>query len=464
MRVPLPAILLVLALASCGESFDTDQQRLCRQAIPALNAPGAPITIEAVEDGPRSNTLRILYRVPAGGGAVQRRRIDCLFAGDGQSLQRGALIGIASDGRPMSDASFYLLRRFYLENREEPPPDPGAARTETLSDLQPSLAYGLQQGLSALPSAAIYSLLACAYALIYGLTGRIILSFGEFAALGAMAAVVGAALMVSIAASTPASGLVAAFVVAVLACALHGFAMGRFVLGPLDHAFDPLGQGRQAPARQTGLGQAPGQQVLIATIGLAIALSEYLRLAQGAGLRWLPPVFNEPIALARAGSFVVTATPLGLAVAGLGFAVTLGLVLLIAHSAYGRQWRAVADDARTAALFGVDARAVHDKALILACAASGMAGVIVTAVYGGMGFAGGFSLGLKALVGSILGGIGSPAGAALGGLCIALFEVLWSATMPLEQRDIAVYALLAVVLILRPGGFFGDGALAPRQV
>ncbi|HEY5794428.1 MAG TPA: branched-chain amino acid ABC transporter permease [Bosea sp. (in: a-proteobacteria)] len=469
MRPLLLPILLVLALASCGESFDTDQQRLCRQAIPALNAPGTPITIDGVEDGPRANMLRILYSVPAGGGGVQRRRIDCLFAGEGQSLQRGALIGIASDGRPMSDASFYLLRRFYLENREEPPPDPGAARTEALPELSAGLAYGLQQGLSALPSAAIYALLACAYALIYGLTGRIILSFGEFAALGALSAVVGAALLVSLAASTPASGLVVAFVVAILACALHGFAMGRFVLGPLDHAFDPLGQGRQAPLRQASLGraslgQAPGQQVLIATIGLSIALSEYLRLAQGAVLRWLPPVFNEPIALARAGNFIVTVTPLGLAVAAMGFAVTLGLVRMIARSAYGRQWRAVADDARTAALFGVDARAVHDRALILACAASGMAGVIVTAVYGGMGFAGGFSLGLKALVGSILGGIGSPAGAALGGLCIALFEVLWSSTMPLEQRDIAVYALLAVVLILRPGGFFGEGALAPREV
>ncbi|WP_054207685.1 branched-chain amino acid ABC transporter permease [Bosea vaviloviae] len=454
MRHLLPSILLVLALASCGERFDTDQMRLCRQAIPALNPPGAAIAIDRVQDGARPHMLGISYSVSTPGGVARRRRIDCLFAGEGQALTRGALIGIAADGRPMSDASFYLLRRFYLENREEPPPDPGASPSEALPEIAPALAYGLQQGLSALPSAATYALLACAYALIYGLTGRIVLSFGEFAALGALSAVVGAALLVAYAASTPATGLVAAFIVAILVCALHGFAMGRFVLRPLESRFhdDTLGR------------QAPGQQVLIATIGLAIALSEYLRLAQGANLRWLPPVFNEPLALARAGSFIVTVTPLGLAVAAAGFAVTLGLILLIARSAYGRAWRAVSDDARTAALFGVDPRAVHDKALILACAASGMAGVVVTAVYGGMGFAGGFSLGLKALVGSILGGIGSPAGAALGGLCIALFEVLWSSTMPIDNRDIAVYSLLAVVLILRPGGFFGDGALAPRQV
>jgi branched-chain amino acid transport system permease protein len=66
------------------------------------------------------------------------------------------------------------------------------------------------------------------------------------------------------------------------------------------------------------MARANGQQVLIATIGLAIALSEYLRLAQGPDLRWLPPVFNEPWALARADSFIVTATPVGLALAGTG--------------------------------------------------------------------------------------------------------------------------------------------------
>ncbi|AMJ59525.1 branched-chain amino acid ABC transporter permease [Bosea sp. PAMC 26642] len=440
----LLSILVVLALASCNAAFDSDQQRLCRQAIVPNNAPDARIVVEAPEPGLRPNTLRIPYLIESWGGRPQRRVIDCLFAGEGVGAQRGALIGIALDGEPMPDASFYLLRRFYLENRQEPPPDPGAAASETLPEVSPALAYGLQQGLSALPSAAIYALLACSYALIYGLTGRIILSFGEFAALGALSSVVGVALVLSLAVSTPASGLFIAFGVALAVAAFHGFAMGRFVLRPLA--------------------RANGQQVLIATIGLSIALSEYLRLAQGPDLRWLPPVFNEPWSLARAGSFIVTTTPLGLAVAAAGLSVTLGIVLLIWHSGYGRAWRAVSDDARTAALFGVDARSVHDKALILACAACGMAGVIVTVIYGGMGFAGGFTLGLKALVAAILGGIGSVGGAALGGLCIAAFEVVWSSTMPLEQRDIAVYTLLAAVLILRPGGFFGDGALAPRQV
>jgi branched-chain amino acid transport system permease protein len=444
MRPVLLSILLLLGLAACGERFDTDQQRLCRQAIPALNPPDTHIIIDGTARSVRPNALRILYRAEIGGRTARQRSIDCLFAGQGQGLQRGALIGIASDGKPMSDASFYLLRRFYLEDRAEAPPDPAAAEIDTLPVLPAALAYGLQQGLSALPSAAIYALLAAAYALIYGLTGRIILSFGEFAALGALAAVVGVALLTSLAVSTPLSGVVLAFGIAVVVCALHGFAMGRFVLRPLQ--------------------RASGQQILIATIGLAIAMSEYLRIAQGPELRWLPPVLNMPWALARAGDFVVTVTPISLALGGAGLACALGLILLIRFSAYGRAWRAMADDARTASLFGVNGRAVHDIALLLACAACGVAGVIVTVIYGGMGFAGGFALGLKALVAAILGGIGSVSGAVLGGLCIALFEVVWSATMPLEQRDIAVYALLAAVLIFRPGGFFGEGALKTRNV
>ncbi|MGL4976346.1 MAG: ABC transporter permease subunit, partial [Bosea sp. (in: a-proteobacteria)] len=163
-------------------------------------------------------------------------------------------------------------------------------------------------------------------------------------------------------------------------------------------------------------------------------------------------------------NFTVTVTPVALTVAGFGLATTLSLLLYLHHSAYGRSWRAVSDDAKTAALFGVDERAIYDRALLLACACSGAAGVIVTVLYGGFGFAGGFTLGLKALVAAILGGIGSVPGACLGALLIALFEMVWSSTMPLETRDVAVFTLLAVVLIARPGGLLGDAELKPRQV
>ena len=70
MRPLLLSILAVvtLALAGCGADFDTDQMRLCRQAIPPLNPPNARIEIERTTKGPVPRALRLLYRVQLGDG------------------------------------------------------------------------------------------------------------------------------------------------------------------------------------------------------------------------------------------------------------------------------------------------------------------------------------------------------------------------------------------------------------
>jgi branched-chain amino acid transport system permease protein len=75
--------------------------------------------------------------------------------------------------------------------------------------------------------------------------------------------------------------------------------------------------------------------------------------------------------------------------------------------------------------------------------------------YGAVGYAYGTTLGLKALVAAILGGIGSIPGAFLGGLLIGVFEAVWSSAFPIDYRDVAIFSLLAILLTLRPGGILG---------
>ncbi|MEN5082449.1 hypothetical protein ABE438_08205 [Bosea sp. TWI1241] len=128
MRALALPLLLAVPLAGCSASFDAAQVRACRLAIPALN-PGTRIEVERSGPGPRRGILRIVYTVEEPSRPLRRRTIDCVFAGDGGSLPRGALAGVASDGIPMAEASFLLLRRFYLEDRAEPPVDPGPPRT-----------------------------------------------------------------------------------------------------------------------------------------------------------------------------------------------------------------------------------------------------------------------------------------------------------------------------------------------
>ncbi|MGL4443976.1 MAG: branched-chain amino acid ABC transporter permease, partial [Alsobacter sp.] len=243
--------------------------------------------------------------------------------------------------------------------------------------------------------------------------------------------------------SHPLAALAVGVLLAALAATLHGIVAGRLVVAPL--VASPL-------------------PVLIGTVGLMLLLAEYLRIVQGSDLRWMPPVYNTPLPLLRAGSFVATTTPAALVTAATGAAMAVFLRVVMRRSAFGRNWRAIADDPLAASLFGVDGRRVFAVTFALAAALAGVAGFVMTAYYGGVGYGAGLVLGLKALVAAVLGGIGSVGGALLGGLAIGLAEALWSATMPIESRDIAVFVLLSVVLALRPGGLRGFGDLLPRRV
>jgi branched-chain amino acid transport system permease protein len=178
----------------------------------------------------------------------------------------------------------------------------------------------------------------------------------------------------------------------------------------------------------------------------------------------MPPVFNDPIALAGAGPFVVTVTTMQICIASAALAAAAGVLLLLARSAFGRQWRAFADDPQAAALFGVSPDRLLTGTFVLAGLLAGLAGWIVAVYYGNVGFAMGTMLGLKALVAAVLGGIGFVPGAFLGGLIVGLIEAGWSAYFDIGLRDLVVYAILIVVFVLRPGGLLGFASPSPRQV
>jgi branched-chain amino acid transport system permease protein len=316
----------------------------------------------------------------------------------------------------------------------------------SLPEIPASAAYALQQFVNALALAAIYALLATAYSLIYGLVGRINLAFGEIAILGAYGAIGAVAAAVALGLHDPLGGLVVAFAVAGALSAGWSAVVGRFVVAPL-HERHRL-----------------GQPILIATAAVALTAQEFLRVAQGPRERWMPPVFSEPIALARAEGFIVTVTPMQMSVAAIALAAALGVLWLLARSRFGRSWRAFADDPRTAALFGVDARRLMATTFVLAGLLAGLAGWIVAIYYGNISFSLGAMLGLKALVAAVIGGIGSVPGAFLGGICVALIEALWSAYFDIAARDIVVFSLLIVVFVLRPGGLLGFAGPKPRDV
>ncbi|MBZ6074991.1 branched-chain amino acid ABC transporter permease [Microvirga puerhi] len=430
-------------LSGCALSVDAEQTRICRIALPALN-PDAHITVKKVERGEAPRSLIIFYEVEYADRPVLDRFVVCQFAAEGLSPNKADLTALSTETGPLSGASLFFLKHYYIDTPEGLAGDPGSPPLAEVAEIPREIAYSLQQLAASLPRTAIYALLAVAYALVFGLSGRINLAFGELAAVGSAATVAGASIALVSGISAPVVGLAAGLLAALFAGAIYGAVGGNFTIRRIK--------------------TASTQPSLIATVGLSLFLMEYLRLVQSPVTVWLPPIWSEQWPLARAGDFLVTLTPISLVTAAIGLFVALSLIWVMKATEFGLAWRAYADDARAATLFGVNGDRLLIQTLGLAGAMAGLSGMLIVAQYGGLGFAGGFQYGLKALIAAIVGGIGSVPGALLGGVAVGLFETLWSAYLPIEARDVALYAALVVFLIFRPGGLLGMRELTPRPV
>jgi branched-chain amino acid transport system permease protein len=442
MLAGVSRLFLILAcfalLGGCAPLLETDQARLCRMALPAIEDADATIRVVRQTAFADARGLRVDYLAATPGAAPAPHFAECRFLAPGRPRKSQDLISVVTDRGELGAYQLATLIRFWLATPEARAADPlPLAGAESAWSAPKSVAYGLQQAINGLPLAAIYALLAAAYSLVYGLVGRINLAFGELAATGGYAASFGVLLTAGYA---PAAMLVLALLLAASTASAFGVASGRLVFAPLH--------------------RASGQQALVATVGLSLFLQEFLRLTQGGRIHWVNPILNEPFALLRAGDFFVAATPIAFVVGAFALVAAVSLMAIMKWTRFGRQWRAYADDPIAAEMFGVNPRTIFARTFALASAFAGLSGFVMTIFYGGVGYGASTTLGLKALIAAILGGIGSISGAFMGGLIIGAFEAAWSAYLPIDYRDVAVFSLLAIVLILRPGGIMSIGANA----
>lgn len=427
LRAGLGCLLLALLLAPLGGcGTDIARSAACERFLSVLE-PGYT-RIDSVRwrhPGGALNDVRGEYRL-AGSGVTHWIRCD--FAADAQEDGSFALAGLATDREgvltPVQRHMLFLALRLA-----------GPAPERPASPWQPA-AYFLQQALNALTVASPYALLAVGFTLIYGIIGRINFAFGEMAMLGAYVAVLLAVLAGEAGGGLSNPLLLLGLLAAVMTIAgLYGWQTERLVFRPL--------RGR------------PSHAVLIATIGLSIFLREGVRLVQGTRDRWLHPVFTARYRIADSGDFAVYAS-LGqlvlIATAGLLLA---GLLVLLAQARIGRTIRTCGEDARMAALLGVDVNRTVALTFAIGSAYAAASGLLLAFYYGGVNFHMGFLIGFKALAAAIVGGIGSVPGAIVGAVVIGALETFWSGYFPGAYKDVSVFALLAMILIFRPHGLLG---------
>jgi branched-chain amino acid transport system permease protein len=296
--------------------------------------------------------------------------------------------------------------------------------------------YFLQQLINGVTLGAIYGLIAIGYTMVYGIIGMINFAHGEIYMIGAFIAVICFALLGLLGITWIPLALAIVLLVAMTLTALYGWTVERVAYRPLRGSF------RLAP--------------LISAIGMSIFLQNYVQIAQGAKIKPLPPMIRGGFEVMRGETFTVNISYLQIIIIVLTVALMSGFTWLIAATPLGRAQRACEQDRVMAELLGVHTDRTISATFVLGAILAAVAGVMVTLYYGVVDFYIGFLAGLKAFTAAVLGGIGSLPGAMLGGLLIGLIEAFWSAYFSIEYKDVAVFAILVIVLIFRPTGLLGS--------
>jgi branched-chain amino acid transport system permease protein len=281
----------------------------------------------------------------------------------------------------------------------------------------------LQYLLNGLPLGAIYALVALSYSLIYTASGVLNWSQGDMVMLGAY---LGFTFM-----SLAGLGFGPSFVLSMLLVAAVGVAVQRLILRPL---------------KERG---APPINVVIATLGVAITTRNVALLVWGPNAQLLQsPVSSNPI-----GIGMLRITPQDLLILAMALLLMFALQYMLRRTKEGRALRAVAQDRYAAVLMGVDTNRSDAVAFAVSASLGAAAGILVAPIFF-VTFNMGAGIGLKGFVAAVIGGLGYIPGAIGGGFFLGLLESAAGGQISSGYRDVITYAILIILLWLKPSGLF----------
>lgn len=201
----------------------------------------------------------------------------------------------------------------------------------------------------------------------------------------------------------------------------------------------------------TPLRQAPRLSLLITAIGISFLLENGAQLLFGADTKSMDPMISGSITFA--GGINISYAALMTIVVSI--VVMLLLTILVQKTKLGKAMRAVSEDMGAAQLMGISLNKTISFTFAVGSALAGIGSILYLCAYPQASPTMGSMLGLKAFVAAVLGGIGSIPGAMIGGFAIGLLEALVSAVGLSVWKDGAVFAILILVLLVRPTGILG---------
>ncbi len=296
--------------------------------------------------------------------------------------------------------------------------------------------FFVQELVNGLTQGALYALIALGYSMVYGVLKLLNFAHGDLYMIGAF---IGYFVIQwfggsnALAAPVP----VVIFVMLVLAgggCGALGVVIERFAYRPL----------RDAP-RIAPLITALGVSFFLENAALLLWGASYRSYNTSAFVSFSSGIHIGPLNIDNMRILVIV----------LSVVLMVGLRLLVDRTALGRSMRAVAIDREAAEMLGINVDFTIAATFFIGSALAGVAGVMAGLVFNQIYTLMGFVAGLKAFTAAVVGGIGSIAGAVLGGFVIGLAESFITGYISSTYTNLLVFGILIAVMLVRPTGLLG---------
>lgn len=273
---------------------------------------------------------------------------------------------------------------------------------------------------------SVYAIIALGYTMVYGIAKMLNFAHGDVIMVGGY---VSLTLMMS-AGANPLVSVLAAIVV----CTVLGVTIEAVAYRPLRGAASPLA-------------------VLITAIGVSYFLQNIVLLIFGSSPKSFQSVVTVPDLKLAGGALTISGETLVTIVSCI--VIMTVLTLFVNKTKPGQAMLAVSEDKGAAQLMGINVNGTIALTFAIGSGLAAVAGVLLCSAYPSLSPYTGSMPGIKAFVAAVFGGIGSIPGAMIGGILLGVIEILGKAYISSQLADAIVFAVLIIVLLVKPTGLFG---------
>ena len=271
---------------------------------------------------------------------------------------------------------------------------------------------------------SIYAIIALGYTMVYGIAKMLNFAHGDVIMVGAF--------MSFFAAGAFGLPAIAGVLLAVVVCTVLGMVIERLAYKPLR--------------------AAPSLAVLITAIGVSYLLQNGAQILWGADTKIFTPIVSGTLTLVP-GQLSVSYVAVLSVVSCL--VVMIALTLFTGRTKLGKAMRACSENKAAAQLMGINVDSTISMTFAIGSALAAVAGVLMCSAYPVLSPTTGSLPGIRAFTAAVFGGIGSIPGAFLGGILLGIIETFAKAYISTDLSDAVVFAVLIVVLLVKPAGLLG---------